>query len=99
MQYVRIHAEPTVDNPDVPPILVDAILDEAGKIVRHYDLFGVQGSVAHTDTHFYPFTFDSTGRVDYGTGFDQPANERYGTLDLRHDFVKPNRLLTLRLPN
>jgi hypothetical protein len=80
MQYVRIFARATVDNPDEPPLIVDVIIDKAGNILGRHTVFGVQGAFARRDTYFYPFTLDSDGQLDYGTGFDQPANERYAKL-------------------
>ena len=99
MRYVRIFAEATPDNPEAPPFCVDAILDDADEIVGSAPLFGVQGRFNRRDEHFEPFVLDSDGRVDWGDGFDQAANDRFGHFDIRSDCVTLGRLLTLRTGN
>jgi hypothetical protein len=99
MQYVRIFAEATVDNPDAPSIYVDAIIDNSRTLMGRHTLFGLQGSFTDKDTDYYPFTLDSVGKVDFGRGYDKPANERYATLDLRDGPVKVGRLLMLESLN
>ena len=47
----------------------------------------------------YPFVLYRNGRVDYGTGYDETANERIATVDLFDKPVTIGRLLTLDSPN
>jgi hypothetical protein len=99
MRYVRVFAEPSEDNPDASPFYVDAIVDDAGEIQGRHALFRVQGRFERRDEHFEPFVLDSRGQIDWGDGFDQAANDRFGTLDVRDAPQTKGRLLTLQTRN
>lgn len=98
-RYVRILAEATADNSDEVPFYIDAIIDEDGKICGKHALFGVLGRFDRKDEQFEPFVLDSNGQLDWGDGFDETPNERFGELDLRDAPVSENRLLTMRTIN
>jgi hypothetical protein len=69
MEYVRISAEAIPDNPEQPPMHIDAIIDDAKKIVGKHALFGLHSSRdRYKGEHYYPFSLDKDGRVDYGVG-------------------------------
>ena len=99
MNYVRVFAEATEDNPDAPPFYVDAIVDDAGEILGRHTLFGVQGRFERKDEHFEPFVLDRKGCIDWGDGFDKAANDRFGAIDLRDGPLTIGRLLHLRTDN
>jgi hypothetical protein len=95
MQYVRIVAKPTIDNPDAAPILVDTIVDETGRILGKHTLFGTFGSLERKEDAFYPFTLDISGKIDYGSDYD---HGRFATFDLRDDKIIADRILTYMSP-
>jgi hypothetical protein len=93
MRYVRVFAEPTVDNPESHPLSVDAIIDDAGNILGRHALFGLSGNFERADEHFEPFVLSSKGRADWGDGFDA-SNDRYGDTDLRDGPLIAGRLFS-----
>lgn len=99
MRYVRVLAEPTIDNPAEPPLWIDLIIGDDDDIVGKHELFGVLGAFTKTDVQFDPFVLGMGDRVDWGSGFDSIPNERFGTLDLRGGRVIVGRLLRLSAPN
>lgn len=99
MRYVRIRLDPTIDNQAEPPIWIDAVLGEDNRIIGNHAIFGILGDFDTRDVQFEPFVLDSKGQTDWGTGFDQPANERYGMLDIRDYPVIEGQLLTSSSPN
>jgi hypothetical protein len=93
----RIRLEPTVDDPDSPPVYIDCPLDEfSKKIAGKQTLFGVYGDFKDKNAGFYPFTLDATGRVDFGQAYD--GSDRYSECDLRDDAVTIGRLITATSP-
>jgi hypothetical protein len=95
MRYVRIVAKATADNPEAPPLYVDAVVDEQGRLAGRHALFGFQGKFDRKDEHFYPFIFDRAGTIDFGLGYNDTPDLRYAKLDLGDNPVEPGRLLTL----
>jgi hypothetical protein len=93
-KYVRIAAKPTIDNPDSPTFCVDAMIDESNRIIGKHALFGLSGRFDSRDTEFYPFVLDPSGRVDFGMGYDEEANERFGETDLRERTIQIGELVT-----
>ena len=75
-RYVRVLAEPTADNPDAPPIYIDAVINDTDKVVGSHALFGMHGDFRLKDVHFYPFVLSATGVMDYGVGYDNVPGNR-----------------------
>jgi hypothetical protein len=94
-KYVRVVAEPSVDNPTCKPIHVDLVIDDAGSIVGKHSVFGVQGDFNRKDEQFCPFVLDLNGKVDYGDGYGKNSSEQYAKLDLRDGLVEVGRILHL----
>jgi hypothetical protein len=101
MRYVRIIAEPTVDNPDHPEFYIDAIIDDENNIAGRHMLFGLQADLNRklSQEHFYPLVVEKDGKIDYGRGFDAPANERYGSTDLRQGQIQVGRIIHINASN
>jgi hypothetical protein len=99
MRYVRVPAEATIDNPDQPPIWIDIIIGDGDEMIGQHELSGVLGRFTQMDVQFEPFVLGKGDRVDWGSGFDDKPNERFGFLDLRGGRVTVGRLLRLTAPN
>jgi hypothetical protein len=95
---VRFELQPTIDNPDSPPVFMDARRDSERKLVNDGPLPGWQGTPNQSER--YPFVYDLlTGRVDYGSGYDRPANERYAVLELAGKPIVEGLLVTISSDN
>ena len=99
MRYIRVFAEPAAGEPDTLPFCVDAIVGDDNRILGRHALFGVLGSFDFRDVQFEPFLLDHDGKVDWGSGFDDIPNERFGTVDFRDGPVTVGRLLTFQTTN
>lgn len=93
-KFVRIVAEPTIDNPDTPPLYLDVVIDSEDSIVGRNAIFSFQGETSTRHGRSLPFILYSDGRADFGEGW--PAEDRYGNLDLREGKVVQGRLLRFR---
>ncbi len=88
-----------MDNPDMPPIWVDALIDDLGNIIGRQALFGAEGWFTERDTLFCPFIIDVAGKIDFGSGYDEPSGERYAEFNIRDGPVEVGRLLSLDSQN
>lgn len=82
MRAVRVYASPTVDNRDAPRFCFDALIDDQFLVLGDNPIFGMQGEFSPNATgKCYPFVlYPNDGRLDFGSGFDNPPNERQASL-------------------
>ncbi len=95
MPVARVVLEPTIDNPDAPPMMLDVPVDEGGNPVGKRLLFGLQGDPNAKGEHYYPFAMTRSGQIDFGCGFDEEPNERYAQFDLLESAIEEGRLVRL----
>jgi hypothetical protein len=93
-KYVRVVAEPTVENGEAPPLFLDAVIDSENEIRGDSVIFAFQGDMNNRHGRSLPFILHADGRVDWGEMYD--SSEQYGELDLRDGKVIEGRLLHLR---
>jgi hypothetical protein len=91
-RYVRVVAEPTIDNPDTLPLYLDVAIDSENEIAGAHAIFAFQGEINNSHGRSLPFMLKSNGRVDFGEGYKE-SSEQYGELDLRDGKVFEGRLL------
>lgn len=89
--YVRVKAEPAVDNPGNPPLHFDVVLNEQDQIAGDLSFFGMEGEIDRPGGHALPFVVYEDGKVDYGDVYPTPE-ERYAHVDLRDGKVQRDRL-------
>ena len=94
MRYVRITCLP-VNAPDQRPITVDAVLDDAQRIMGRYPLFGIWANLEHEADSYNPLVLRADGVLDYGDAF-HAESDRYCDFDLREGPIQVNRLLSYK---
>ena len=90
-RYVRIVAEPTIDNPDTAPLFLDLAINFENEIVGSNAIFAFQGDMNNSHGRSLPFVLLSDGKADFGEEYD--SSDRYGELNLRDGKIFEGRLL------
>jgi hypothetical protein len=94
LQYVRIKAEATIDNPNALPLHFDVVIDDEGNVMGTAPIFGCEGEISRAGGDSQPFVLYDSGEMDYGLAFESP--DRCYNLNLRQDRVFVGRILMLR---